>query len=95
MVEKIARGTETLAALRALEAHLGRRADATMPIEYGGMNSMIPLIVGARAGLPVIDADGMGRAFPELQMETCSRRRSTTSGRQRTGWLVALAARAS
>ena len=24
----------------------------------------------ARLGLPVVDADGMGRAFPELQMET-------------------------
>jgi hypothetical protein len=31
---------------------------------------MIPLVVGARLGLPVVDADGMGRAFPELQMET-------------------------
>lgn len=72
MIEKIPRGTEPVAALRALEAHLGRRADATMPIECGGINSMIPLIVGARTGLPVVDADGMGRAFPELQMETFS-----------------------
>jgi uncharacterized protein len=31
---------------------------------------MIPLLVAARAGIPVVDADGMGRAFPELQMET-------------------------
>jgi uncharacterized protein len=61
-----------VAALRALEAHLGRRADATMPIECGGINSMIPLLVAARTGLPVVDADGMGRAFPELQMETFS-----------------------
>ncbi len=72
MIEKIPRGTEPVAALRALEAHLGRDADATMPIECGGINSMIPLIVGARTGLPVVDADGMGRAFPELQMETFS-----------------------
>jgi DUF917 family protein len=41
-----------------------------MPIECGGINSMIPLVVAARTGLPVVDADGMGRAFPELQMET-------------------------
>jgi DUF917 family protein len=41
-----------------------------MPIECGGINSTMPLLVGARAGIPVIDADGMGRAFPELQMET-------------------------
>jgi DUF917 family protein len=72
MVEKIPRGTEPEMALRALEQHLGRTADATMPIECGGINSMIPLLVGARTGLPVVDADGMGRAFPELQMETFS-----------------------
>jgi DUF917 family protein len=59
-----------VAALRALEEHIGRKADATMPIECGGVNSMIPLLVAARTGLPVVDADGMGRAFPELQMET-------------------------
>lgn len=70
MVEKIPAGTEPTAALRALEEHLGRTADATMPIECGGINSMIPLIVAAETGLPVVDADGMGRAFPELSMET-------------------------
>jgi hypothetical protein len=69
-IEKIPAGDEGVQALRALEAHLGRHADATMPIECGGINSMIPLVVAARTGLPVVDADGMGRAFPELQMET-------------------------
>jgi hypothetical protein len=39
-----------------------------MPIECGGINSTMPLVVGARTGLPVVDGDGMGRAFPELQM---------------------------
>ena len=70
MVEKIPAGFEPTLALRTLEAHLGRTADATMPIECGGINSMIPLIVAAETGLPVVDADGMGRAFPELSMET-------------------------
>jgi uncharacterized protein len=70
MIEKLPAGDEGVAALRALEAHLGRKVDATMPIECGGINSMIPLAVAARTGLPVVDADGMGRAFPELQMET-------------------------
>jgi DUF917 family protein len=68
--EKLPNGSEPVLALRTLEKHLGRSADATMPIECGGINSMIPLVVGARLGLPVVDADGMGRAFPELQMET-------------------------
>jgi len=72
MVEKIPSGQENLAALRVLERHLGARAGAVMPIECGGINSMIPLLVAAQTGLPVVDADGMGRAFPELQMETFS-----------------------
>lgn len=70
MVEKLPSGQETLTALRALERRLGRTADAIMPVECGGINSMIPLALAARTGLPVVDADGMGRAFPELQMET-------------------------
>jgi DUF917 family protein len=70
MIEKIPAGFEPTLALRILEEHLGRTADATMPIECGGINSMIPLIVAAETGLPVVDADGMGRAFPELSMET-------------------------
>ena len=70
IVEKLPSGEETIASLRKLEAYLGRKAYATMPIEVGGINSTMPLVLGARLGLPIIDADGMGRAFPELQMET-------------------------
>lgn len=32
------------------------------------MNSLAPLYTGANLGLPVVDADGMGRAFPEVNM---------------------------
>ncbi len=70
LVEKIPRGDEAVKSLQRLERHLGKKAFATMPIEIGGINSTMPLVVGARLGLPVVDADGMGRAFPELQMET-------------------------
>lgn len=70
MIEKVPEGGEAVRALRAVERRLGRKADATSPIECGGVNSMIPFVVGARARLPVLDGDGMGRAFPELQMET-------------------------
>jgi uncharacterized protein len=34
------------------------------------MNSTTPFVAAAELGLPVIDGDGMGRAFPELQMVT-------------------------
>jgi uncharacterized protein len=70
MMEKLPRGDEAVVALRTLEATFDRKADATMPIECGGINSTMPLVVGATLGIPVVDADGMGRAFPELQMET-------------------------
>ena len=37
-------------------------------IEIGGLNSTEPMIVAAELGLPVVDMDFMGRAFPELQV---------------------------
>ena len=68
MLEKLPRGDEAINALRSLEAVLGRKADAIFCIEAGGLNSTIPIAVAASAGLPIVDGDGMGRAFPELQM---------------------------
>lgn len=69
-IERIESGDEMLGALRALEAHIGRPFDAVIPAEIGGGNSVAPLAVAAQAGIPVVDADGMGRAFPEIQMLT-------------------------
>lgn len=71
-VERVKRGDEPLVALRALERHIGRRFDYVIPGEIGGSNSTAPMAVGAQAGLPIVDGDGMGRAFPELQMDTFS-----------------------
>lgn len=68
MLEKLPRGDEALEALHQLETFLGRKADALMCVEAGGLNSTIPFAVAAATGLPLIDGDGMGRAFPELQM---------------------------
>lgn len=72
MQEKVSNGEEALWALEALEAYIGKQADALIAFEVGGDNSLVPLQVAARRKLPVVDADGMGRAFPELQMETFS-----------------------
>lgn len=68
--EKIPNGDEALHSLNQLEKYLGKKAYATMPIECGGLNSTIPFVVAAKANMPIVDGDGMGRAFPELQMET-------------------------
>jgi DUF917 family protein len=70
IIEKLPRGTEVINAFKALSDYFGQEVYATLPIEAGGLNSTIPLAVGARMGIPIIDADGMGRAFPELQMTT-------------------------
>lgn len=69
-VERIKRGDEPLMALRTLEKHIGRQVTHIVPGEIGGSNSTAPMVIGAMSGLPVIDGDGMGRAFPELQMDT-------------------------
>jgi DUF917 family protein len=69
-VEKVPNGDELLTSFRRLEEELGQKAQATMPIECGGINSTFPFAVAAKTGLPLVDADGMGRAFPELQHET-------------------------
>ena len=68
-VEKV-RDLQSLYALRAIEAFTGKKATALISNEIGGSNSVEPLIPAAMTGLPVVDADGMGRAFPEFQMKT-------------------------
>jgi len=69
-VEKIEEGGECYRAMRAVEDTLGIRMSALISAEIGGANSMEPVIAAAMAGLPVLDGDGMGRAFPEVQMTT-------------------------
>lgn len=70
MTEFFPKGDEFKRLLVAMEQHLGKKVKGTFPIEAGGVNSMIPLVVAAQTGLPVVDCDSMGRAFPELQMTT-------------------------
>jgi uncharacterized protein len=48
------------------------RISAFFAAEIGGLQCIFPLLMAAEAGLPVLDGDGMGRAFPELQMTTFS-----------------------
>ncbi len=55
-----------------MEAHLGYSIDALISAEIGGLNSVMTLGVAAQRNLPLIDADGMGRAFPKLEMVTFS-----------------------
>jgi DUF917 family protein len=70
LFEKLPSGLESIKVVQMLEEYFGRRADFLTPIEAGGLNSTIPLFVGAATDRVLIDGDGMGRAFPELQMVT-------------------------
>ncbi len=69
-VERMEEGGEGERVLRAIEAHTGRAVDAVLGDEVGGGNGIYPMITAARLDLPVVDCDGMGRAFPEVQMTT-------------------------
>ena len=67
-IEKMEEGFEGVRVLKAIEAHTGRKVDAVLGDEVGGGNGIYPMITAAQLDLPVVDADGMGRAFPEVQM---------------------------
>ena len=64
MTEKLPQGDEIVIALRKLEEFMGRKVDGLLCGEAGGINSTTPFVAAAATGLPLIDGDGMGRAFP-------------------------------
>ena len=70
MTEKLPSIDALALALRRLEALVGREVSAIIPLEIGGINATVPLVLASHLGLPIVDADGMGRAFPEIQMVT-------------------------
>lgn len=68
ILEKIPSGKEFINSAKATAQYLGKEPVAIMPIEVGGMNTLIPLAIAGELGLPVIDADSMRRAFPQIEM---------------------------
>jgi len=66
VLEKFENGDEGARLRDQLQFVTGRQVAALMAIEIGGGNAMLPITWAARIGLPVVDADGMGRAFPEV-----------------------------
>jgi len=55
-------------AVEMMEEYIGRRFRAIMAVEIGGGNALQPFMAAALLDRPVVDADAMGRAFPEAQM---------------------------
>ena len=72
LAEKAVNGREYEVLCEMMSRYLSKEITAVIPIEAGGVNSMLPIAASAKLGLPLVDADGMGRAFPELQMVTFS-----------------------
>ncbi|HEX4357093.1 MAG TPA: DUF917 domain-containing protein [Pseudonocardia sp.] len=55
---------------RTVEETVGASVVAVMCCEIGGSNGVSSVGWAAQLGLPLIDGDGIGRAFPELSMTT-------------------------
>jgi DUF917 family protein len=65
--ERIWSGDEGATLVATVERLHGRPVQALMAFQIGGANGVLPVTWAARLGLPLVDADGTGRAFPEIQ----------------------------
>ncbi|MFW5952933.1 MAG: DUF917 domain-containing protein [Candidatus Natronoplasma sp.] len=63
---------ETINAFEAFQEYTEENIDYMIPVETGAGNSITPMIVSAAKSIPIVDADGAGRAIPELQQTTFS-----------------------
>ncbi|HET9538265.1 MAG TPA: DUF917 domain-containing protein [Mesorhizobium sp.] len=68
--EKMCDGPVIARTITMMEEYLGRKFKAIMLWEVGGNNGFQPFLAGAILGLPVVDCDAMGRAFPQADMTT-------------------------
>jgi uncharacterized protein len=77
--ERLLSGSELRILLETIEERLGKKPTVLMSAEIGGANAFTSLLAAAKLKLPVLDADMIGRAFPELQMSSCflANRKST------------------
>src|SRR5271167_1264208 len=66
--ERLADSRNIARAVEIQQGLLGSKFRAVMSLEIGGGNGIQPLMAAAHLGLPVVDADTMGRAYPEAQM---------------------------
>jgi DUF917 family protein len=57
-------------ACQRLAQAIGRPLAGVVPAEVGAVNSLVPMAVTAFLDIPIIDADGAGRAVPEIMLTT-------------------------
>lgn len=68
MQERLQDSRDVARAVEIMADYLGRGFDAVMATEIGGSNAFQPFMAAAHLDLPIVDADAMGRAYPEAQM---------------------------
>jgi DUF917 family protein len=66
--ERLVDSANIARAVTLMEEYLGRPFRAIMSVEIGGNNGVQPFLAAAELDRPVVDADAMGRAYPEAQM---------------------------
>jgi DUF917 family protein len=67
-IEMLGAAAQAETLVREVEQLVGRRVTTLMAAEIGGSNGVAPVGWAAALGLQVLDADGMGRAFPQATM---------------------------
>lgn len=70
LTERLVDPDDCARAVEAVVAQIGGRLAAVGVIEIGGLNALMGVVAAARLGVPVIDGDLMGRAFPRLDQAT-------------------------
>ena len=68
MQERLQDSRDVARAVEIMADYVGRPFDAIMATEIGGSNAFQPLMAAAHLNIPIVDADAMGRAYPEAQM---------------------------
>ncbi|MEI7056340.1 DUF917 domain-containing protein [Nocardioides sp. CCNWLW239] len=70
LTERLVDPDDCARAVEAVVAQVGGRLEAVGVIEIGGLNALMGVVAAARLGVPVIDGDLMGRAFPRVDQAT-------------------------
>lgn len=70
LAERLIHPRDLALATEAVVEHLGGRLDAAGVIEIGGINGLIGVLAAAQLGVPLVDGDLMGRAFPSINKTT-------------------------
>lgn len=70
--EKLPNIKELQALIKEIEQYFSKKVTALMPAEIGGANAFTPFSIAAKMSIPILDADLLSRAFPQLQMNSAA-----------------------